>query len=85
MPRARSCHEELAHRCVKYRRRVNTWFEYRAVWAAHPWVLVYAILAVALVVVSVVATVVGGVFAVLFVPALAAIYIHHLIVMKKAD
>jgi hypothetical protein len=64
---------------------VNTWYEYRTVWAAHPWVLAYAVIVVMVIALSIIGTFVGGPLAILFIPALAAIYVHHLIVMKKAD
>jgi hypothetical protein len=34
---------------------------------------------------SIVGTVAGGPFALLFIPGLAGLYVHHLIVMRKAD
>jgi hypothetical protein len=64
---------------------VNTWYDYRAVWSAHPWVLAIAVVAVALIAVAVVETIDRGPLAFLFIPGLAAIYVHHLIVMKKSD
>ena len=64
---------------------VDTWFDYRSVWAAHPWVLVYAAFVVLLFVVSIIGTVMGSVLAILFVPSLAGLYLHHLIVMRKVD
>ena len=65
---------------------MNTWYDYRAVWATHPWLLVYAIIVVAVLVLSLVGTVVApGPLAILFVPALGGIYAHHLMVMKRLD
>lgn len=64
---------------------MNTWYDYRAVWAAHPWVILVVLLGLACVVVSVVATVTGGALAFLFIPGLAAIYVHHLIVQRKVS
>ncbi len=64
---------------------MNTWYDYRSVWAAHHWVFAYALLVLALIIVSVIGTIVGGVFAVLFVPSLAGLYLHHLIVARKLD
>jgi hypothetical protein len=63
---------------------VNTWYEYRMVWAAHPWVLAYAIIVLLVLLLSILGTVAGGPFALLFIPGLAGLYVHHLIVMKKA-
>jgi hypothetical protein len=64
---------------------VQTWFDYRSVWAAHPWVLAYAAFVVLLIVVSVLGTIMGGVLAILFIPSLAGAYFHHLIVMRKLN
>jgi hypothetical protein len=61
----------------------DTWYDYRSVWAAHPWVLAYAVLVLALLVAAVIGTLFGGVLAVLFIPSLAGVYVHHLIVGKK--
>jgi hypothetical protein len=65
--------------------RVNVWYEYRLAWSAHPWVILIALVGLALIVGSVVGMVVGGPLVVLFIPGLAAIYIHHLIVQKASD
>jgi hypothetical protein len=65
---------------------MNTWFDYRTVWAGHPWILAYAIIVVAVLLLSIVGTAVGGgPLAILFIPALAGAYAHHLMVMKRID
>jgi hypothetical protein len=65
---------------------VNTWFDYRRVWAAHPWVLAYAVVVLAVLLLSIVGTAAGAVpLMILFVPALAGVYVHHLLVMKRLD
>jgi hypothetical protein len=65
---------------------VNTWFEYRTVWAAHPWLLVYAMVVVLVLLLSIIGTALGGgPLALLFIPALAGAYVHHLLVMKRRD
>ncbi len=64
---------------------MDTWYAYRTAWSARPWLLALAALAVALVVVGVVATVVGGRLAFVFVPGLAAGFVHHLLVRKELD
>jgi hypothetical protein len=65
---------------------VNTWFDYRRVWAAHPWVLAYAVVVLAVLALSIVGTVAGAVpLMILFVPALAGVYVHHLLVMKRLE
>lgn len=65
---------------------VNTWFDYRTVWAGHPWVLAYAVVVVLVLVLSIVGTAAGAVpLMILFVPALAGVYVHHLMVMKRLD
>jgi len=66
-----------------YGQRVNTWYDYRTVWSAHPWVLGLAIVAVTLVAVGVVGTFAGGALAIFFVPGLGGIFVHHLIVARK--
>jgi hypothetical protein len=64
---------------------VNTWYEYRDVWSAHPWVLAMAVIAAAVIVLAIVETILGGPLALLFIPGLAMAYGHHLIVQKKLD
>ncbi|MGH8861144.1 MAG: hypothetical protein ACRDVG_07895 [Jatrophihabitantaceae bacterium] len=64
---------------------MNTWYDYRSVWSAHRWVLAYAIIVVSVLIVSIIATFVGATFALLFIPALAGVYVHHLIVQKRLD
>jgi hypothetical protein len=60
-----------------------TWWEqYRAVWRIRPWVMLIAIAGVALVVVALAETVVVGPLAFLFVPGLALVYLHHVIVRR---
>lgn len=61
---------------------MNTWYEYLDVWSRHKPVLLVAIIAVAVLVVAIVATFVGGIFAILFVPGLFALYGHHLLVKR---
>jgi hypothetical protein len=65
--------------------RVNVWYEYRLAWSAHPWVIGIVLIGLALVVAAIVGMFVGGPLVVLFIPGLAAIYIHHLIVQKISD
>jgi hypothetical protein len=62
---------------------VEFWFDYRRVWAGHPWVLVYAVLVVLVLVLAVIGTIVRNPLAILFIPALAGIYVHHMLVMKR--
>jgi hypothetical protein len=66
-----------------YGQRVNTWYDYRAVWSAHPWVLGLAIAAAAMMAVGVVGTLAGGALAIFFVPGLAGIFVHHFVVARK--
>jgi hypothetical protein len=63
---------------------VHTWYEYVDVWSTHRWVMVLAIVAVAVIVGAAVATFVGGELALLFIPGLAALYGHHLLVKRIA-
>jgi hypothetical protein len=62
---------------------VDTWHDYRRVWAGYPWVLLYAAFVVLLLVVAVIGTIMGNVLAILFIPSLAGAYLHHLIVVRK--
>ncbi len=65
---------------------MNTWFDYRTAWAAHPWLLAYACVVVAALALSIVGTILGGgPLALLFIPALAGAYVHHLLVMKRIE
>jgi hypothetical protein len=62
----------------------NAWFNYRVVWGTHPWVLAYAVVIVLVFALSVFGTVVGkGPLMILFIPSLAGLYYHHLLVMKR--
>ena len=65
---------------------MDTWFDYRTVWAKHPWLLVYAVIVVAVFAVSIVGTVAGPrPLAILFIPSLAGAYVHHLMVQKRLE
>jgi hypothetical protein len=64
---------------------VDTWYRYRLAWAAHPWVVLIAVLGVLLIVGSIVGTVIGGPLIVLFIPGLAILYIHHLVAQKATE
>jgi hypothetical protein len=64
---------------------VNTWFDYRSVWAAHPLLLAYAVVVVAVLALAVLGTISGGPLAILFIPGLAGLYLHHLMIMKRRD
>jgi hypothetical protein len=63
---------------------VNTWYDYQAVWANHRWVLAYAVIVVAVIVLAVIGTVLQyGILELLFIPALAGAYAHHVMVMRR--
>jgi hypothetical protein len=64
---------------------VQTWWDYRRVWAAHPWLAVYAVIVVGAFGLAVYGTVVRNPLAILFIPALAGGYVHHLLAMKRLD
>ena len=64
---------------------LTTWYDYRTVWARHPWLAVYAALVVAIFVLSIVGTIFSGPLAILFIPSLAGAYVHHLMVMKRLE
>jgi len=66
-------------------RRVELWFDYRRVWAGHPWLLVYAVIVVGVLGLAVYGTVVRNPLAILFIPALGGAYVHHLMAMKRLD
>ncbi len=69
-----------------YRHRVETFYDYRVVWARHPWLLAYFAVVVAVLALAIVGTALGvGPLAILFIPALAGGYVHHLMVMKRLD
>jgi hypothetical protein len=62
----------------------QTWYDYRLVWAQHPWVLVYAVIVTAVFVLAVVGTALAVVpLAILFVPSLAGVYVHHIMVARR--
>lgn len=61
---------------------MTTWYQYRDVWAAHPWMLFVAIGSLALLVAGVVGTALGSVLAVCFIPGLAALFGHHVLAGK---
>lgn len=62
---------------------LNTWYDYRTVWSQHPWLAVYAVIVVAVFILSVVGTILSGPLALLFIPSLAGAYVHHLMVMRR--
>ena len=61
----------------------DTWYDYRTVWAAKPWLAVYFVIVVLVFLLAVFGTFFGGTYAILFVPSLAGAYVHHLMVMKR--
>ncbi len=63
---------------------MNTWYEYVDVWSTHRWVMVLAIISVVVIVGAAVATFAGGALALLFIPGLASLYGHHLLVKRIA-
>jgi hypothetical protein len=63
--------------------RVDVWFDYRRVWAGHPWLAVYAVIVVLVLILAIVGTAMRNPLAILFIPALAGGYIHHMMVMKR--
>jgi hypothetical protein len=64
---------------------VDTWYDYRTVWAAHPWVLAYFIVVVLVLGVAIYGTIVSGPLSILFIPDLAGAYVHHLMVKKRLE
>jgi hypothetical protein len=71
----------LALSAARYRLSVDFLFDYRKVWAAYPLLRIYAvIIGLAL---AVFGTIERGPLSILFVPALAGAYMHHLMVQKR--
>lgn len=68
---------------VPYGLRVNTWYDYRTVWSAHPWVLLMFVAAVACATAGIIGTVGTTILAALFIPGLLLGYGHHLVVTRK--
>ena len=65
---------------------MDLWFDYRRVWARHPALLAYFVVVAAVLVLAIYGTVARvGILALLFIPALAGGYAHHLMVMKRLD
>ncbi len=64
---------------------MDTWYDYRHVWAAHPLLLLYAVLVVVVLVLAVIGTILRNPLSILFIPALGGAYVHHLMVMKRLD
>lgn len=54
-------------------------------WAAHPWILGYAVIVLAVLVLAVVGTFQRNALAILFIPSLAGMYVHHMLVQKRLD
>ena len=59
------------------------WYDYRTVWARHAWVPVVAILGAVMVLLGIIGTILADRLALLFIPGLAVLFAHHLIVRKK--
>jgi hypothetical protein len=64
---------------------MDVWYDYRQVWAAHPWVRVYALVVALVLVLAVVGTVIRGPLAILFIPALLGAYMHHIMAMRRLN
>ena len=62
---------------------MDLWYDYRSVWANHPWLLAYAVLVVVVLVMAITGTFMRNALAILFVPGLAGAYVHHMLVMKR--
>jgi hypothetical protein len=65
---------------------VTVWWDYRRVWTRHPLLLAYFVLAVVVLALAIYGTATrAGALALLFIPSLAGIYVHHIMVMKRLD
>ncbi len=60
------------------------WGEYLAAWRVRPWLPLVAVVAVVLLVVSIAETFSAGPLAFLFIPGLALLYLHHLLVKRTS-
>lgn len=67
----------------RYRLAVSTWYDYRAVWSRHPWLLILAVAGVAMVLLGIVGSIAGTLAAVLFVPGLLLLFAHHVLVQRR--
>jgi hypothetical protein len=63
---------------------VNFWWEYRAAWSRRPWLLPVAVIAVLLILAGVIGTVVQNPLAFVFIPGLAVLFLHHLLVQRTS-
>ncbi|PZS13251.1 MAG: hypothetical protein DLM57_17065 [Pseudonocardiales bacterium] len=61
----------------------TAWAAYRAAWRSRPWLALIVVAAAVLIVVSVAQTFTRGPLAFLFIPGLALVYVHHLIVRRS--
>jgi hypothetical protein len=73
----------LALSAARYRLSVDFLFDYRKVWAAYPLLRIYAVIVVIGLALAVFGTIERGPLSILFVPALAGAYMHHLMVQKR--
>ena len=65
---------------------MDLWYDYRRVWARHPWLMAYFAIVVVVLALAVYGTIARvGILALLFIPALAGGYAHHLMAMKRLD
>ncbi|WP_338177601.1 hypothetical protein [Jatrophihabitans sp.] len=62
---------------------MDTWYDYRKVWAGYPLLRAYAVLVVIVFVLAIIGTIARGPLSILFIPALAGAYVHHLMVQKR--
>lgn len=64
---------------------MDVWWDYRRVWAGHPWILVYAVIVLLVLALAIVGTIQRTPLAILFIPALAGAYVHHLLVQRRLE
>ena len=70
---------------MPYARGVTFWWEYRAAWERRPWLLPIAVVAVVAILAGVVGTAIQSPLAFLFIPGLAVLFLHHLLVQRTPD
>jgi uncharacterized membrane protein YcjF (UPF0283 family) len=61
------------------------WYQYRDVWARHPWIAAVALLAVLFIIGGIAGSVLRNLLALFFIPGLILLYAHHLLVQRKAE
>ncbi len=67
---------------MPYARGVTFWWDYRAAWARRPWLMAVAVLAAVMVLAGIVGTALRNPLLFFFIPGLAVLFLHHLLVQR---